>query len=118
MIMIIIMIIIVAIILILIVIVILIILIILIVIFIVIIVIVIWFTLRKFVQVTRAGLYSEENDLAGMNEAHSDDSREPDWAPAADANSPDYYGDLGDVAGGKKLQSSKKRARGMSRNFY
>ncbi|KAG0608643.1 hypothetical protein M758_8G121700 [Ceratodon purpureus] len=61
-------------------------------------------------QIAKAGLYSEENDLAGMNE-HSDDAQEPNWAPAAGASSPDYYGDHGDGASGKKLHSSKRRAR-------
>lgn len=64
-------------------------------------------------QVTRAGLYNQEDELAGMAEANSDDAREPDWAPAADADSPDYYGDLGDASGSKKLQSSKKRVKGV-----
>ena len=63
-------------------------------------------------QITRAGLYNEESDLAGMNEVNSDDAREPDWAPAGDANSPDYYVEGGDAAVGKKIQSSKKRAKG------
>jgi len=76
------------------------------------------FIWRKLVQVTRTGLYSREDELAGMNEANSDDAREPDWAPAADADSPDCYGEPGDVSGSRKLQSSRKRVKGLLKNLY
>lgn len=68
-------------------------------------------------QVNRTGLYSQEDELAGMAEANSDDAQEADWAPAADPDSPNYYGELGDVSGSRKLQSSRKRVKGVLRNF-
>ena len=63
-------------------------------------------------QVSRTGLYSQEDDLAGMAEVNSDDAQEPDWAPNAEADSPGSYGEPGEVVGSKKLQPSKKRIRG------
>ena len=55
-------------------------------------------------------MYSEENDLAGMNAAHSDDEQEPNYSPVAEPNSPDYHGNTGDVTV-KRQHSTKKRAR-------
>ncbi|KAG0556719.1 hypothetical protein KC19_11G074300 [Ceratodon purpureus] len=67
---------------------------------------------RSRKQVTRPGLYSQEDDLAGMAEMNSDDAQEPDWAPNADADSPGSYGEPGEAVGSsKKLQPSKKRVR-------
>jgi len=73
-------------------------------------------TPRKVMQVTRTGLYSQEDDLAGMTEEF-DDAQEPDWAPNAEADSPGSYGEPGDLSGSKKLKEpSKKRERkGMLR---
>lgn len=62
-------------------------------------------------QVTRTGLYSQEDDLAGMTEEF-DDAQEPDWAPTAEADSPGSYGEPGDLSASKKLKEpSKKRER-------
>jgi hypothetical protein len=68
------------------------------------------------VQVTRTGLYSQEDDLAGMAELNSDDAQEPEWAPTAEPDSPGSYGEPGEPVGSKKLQPSKKRVKGMLRN--
>lgn len=74
--------------------------------------------LGKVVQVARTGLYSQEDDLAGMTEEF-DDAQEPDWAPNAEADSPGSYGEPGDLSGSKSLKEpSKKRERkGTLRNF-
>lgn len=59
----------------------------------------------------RPGLYSQEDDLAGMAEMNSDDGQEPEWAPTADADSPGSNGEVGEVSGSKKLQPSRKRVK-------
>lgn len=63
-------------------------------------------------QINRPGLYSQDEERAGVPEASSEDGQEPDWAPVADADSPAFNKDVGDVAGGRK-QPAKKRARGI-----
>lgn len=65
----------------------------------------------------RTGLYSQDDDMAGMAEVSSDDGRETEWAPMAEPDSPGSYKELGEVSGGKKLQSSKKRAKCMHNNI-
>lgn len=72
--------------------------------------------LHGSLQVLRTGLYQQDDDLAGMPEVSSDDGQEPDWAPVADPDSPGSHRELGDVSGGRKLQTVKKRARG--KRFY
>lgn len=52
---------------------------------------------------------------SGLNDAVSDDGLEPDWAPAGDPDSPNYFGDHGDGSGSRKLNNSKKKAKGTLR---
>ncbi|XP_024359262.1 CHD3-type chromatin-remodeling factor PICKLE isoform X2 [Physcomitrium patens] len=59
----------------------------------------------------KPGLYSQEDDLAGMVEVNSDDGQEPEWAPTTDADSPGSFGEPGEVSGSKKLPSSRKRVK-------